>query len=63
MLACLGHALTIYEDSSRWRQIQLRAMGRQSGWMKAASEYLALYEGLVGKREPDGCVHHGGTTD
>ena len=62
MLACLGHALTIYEDSSSWRQIQLRAMGRQSGWTKAAGEYLTLYEGLVCERASNGCVHNNGTT-
>jgi starch synthase len=63
MLACLGHALTIYEDSARWRQIQLQAMGRQSGWMNAASQYLTLYEGLAGERASNDCVYQNGTSD
>lgn len=53
MLACIGQALTMYEDSSRWRQIQLRAMRRQSGWTSAARQYARLYEDLTHPRPGD----------
>jgi starch synthase len=47
MLACIGQALAIYQDRSRWRRIQKQAMLRDCGWKNAARQYLALYEDLV----------------
>jgi starch synthase len=47
MLACLAQALTMYEGSSSWRQIQFRAMKRDFGWRNSACEYVRLYEELV----------------
>jgi len=48
LTASLQKALQHYRDDKTWQAIQRNGMQRDLGWHKSASEYLNLYQQLVG---------------
>ena len=48
MLASIADALRTDEETSRRREMQLRAMQRETGWANSARRDVGLYEVLVG---------------
>lgn len=43
----IASAITTYENSSRWKQIQLNGMKRDFSWTRSAQDYVSLYEELL----------------
>lgn len=43
-------ALETYTDQRRWRGLQLRGMGQDFSWQRAAEKYLDLYELIIDER-------------
>ena len=48
--AALRRALALYRDPERWAGLQRAAMARDSGWSRAAREYLELYRAALAPR-------------
>ncbi|MDD2920069.1 glycogen synthase GlgA [Rhodoferax sp.] len=44
----MRRALALYERKSEWRSVRQRAMAQPLGWDKAAAQYVALYQRLLG---------------
>ncbi len=47
MLKSIYEALTCYQDSKSWKQLQQNAMDKDFSWIKSAKEYSRLYEELL----------------
>lgn len=63
MLASIAYALRTYEEPSRWRKMQLRAMRGESSWATSARRYVALYEELVGSTASRRLADRDGTNE
>lgn len=46
----MARALALYREPLAWRRIQLTGMNQDFHWGRSASQYIALYEQLSGKR-------------
>jgi starch synthase len=47
LIEAARRAAALFRDKKKWRQMQLKGMGRDFSWEPAAGEYLKLYEKLV----------------
>jgi len=45
LLEALDRAVTLFKDKAAWKATQLRAMGRDHSWDRAAEQYEGLYRG------------------
>ena len=45
-------ALDFFTDSPKWEGLQKRAMARDFSWTASAKRYLAVYDKVVGQRQP-----------
>lgn len=48
--AALARSATLYQDKTRWRSIQKRAMEQDFSWDLSAAQYARLYQNLLDKR-------------
>ena len=43
LVETVKHALTIYQDTSTWKKMQLTAMSQDYSWQASAENYISLY--------------------
>ena len=46
----IQRALSLYEKTEIWRQLQINAMSRDSSWQTSAEHYIKLYQQMLKKR-------------
>jgi starch synthase len=44
LVTALGRALSLFEDRSRWRGLQVAGMRQDNSWDRSARKYVKIYE-------------------
>ena len=47
LLNTAKEALKLYQDKTRWRQLQIRGMEAKNDWEESSKEYSRLYRRLI----------------
>jgi starch synthase len=47
LLACVLRALTLFQQKTAWRKLQISGMKQDLGWHCSAQQYLSLYRSLI----------------
>jgi starch synthase len=50
LLRAVREALTVYQDKTAWRRLQINGMAKDYSWNASATEYARLYESAHGAR-------------